>query len=200
MAKPRVEREPIVERMITLSDALVAIAMTLLVLSIEVPDVSGSDLGSALADLWPNFFAWLLSFVILAVLWYAQHTSLVELESAGGRVLMINFVFLAAISVIPFTSQLLGEYGSQGLATAIYAGNIALATLALFVLDWVAELGGHHVESADPTEPIAEIVPTAVFVISIPVALFVSAEIAQYSWISIVVLHPLVGWLEARRS
>ncbi len=200
MAEPRVEREPIVERMITLSDALVAIAMTLLVLSIEVPDVSGSDLGSALADLWPNFFAWLLSFVILAVLWYAQHTSLVVLESAGGRVLIVNFVFLAAISVIPFTSQLLGEYGSQGLATAIYAGNIALATLALYVLDWMAELGGHHVESADPMEPIAEIVPTVVFVISIPVALFVSTEIAQYSWISIVVLRPLVGWLEARRS
>lgn len=188
--------------MITLSDALVAIAMTLLVLSIDVPDVpAGSNLGSALEGLWPEFFSWLLSFVILAILWRAQHFSLVALESAGGFLVAVHFVFLATISVIPFTSGLLGEFGDDGLATAIYAGNIALAVLALDAFDWLAKLRGHHLPGADPIEPVADLVPALVFALSIPIALLWSAEIAQYFWISILLLRPLAARLDrARRA
>ena len=128
-------------RLLTLSDGVFAIAMTLLALDLTVP----SDLGShptsqqlihALAQHSDRYWSFLLSFYVIAIYWGA-HRRLMRSVVTFHPVLVRDTVFLLLlVAAMPFPASLLGQYGSTPFAVALYGAVNALATLALILLTY----------------------------------------------------------------
>jgi uncharacterized membrane protein len=128
-----------VERIAALSDGVFAIAMTLIVLEIHVPPVEAvhteAQLIDAVCALTPRFVTYLLSFLTLGIFWVGQQTQLNHLERAGRDLSWVHLVFLASISLMPFSTSLLAEYITFRFALALYWLNI-LAPGLLLLLSW----------------------------------------------------------------
>ena len=176
-------------RVVAFSDGVFAIAMTLLVLNLEVP-VNSTDLWADLADLGPQFVAYALSFAVVGRLWIIHHRFFAEVTHFDGRLIGINLLYLGLVVLIPFTTEVLGEYGDETAGVVPYALNISIVTFigSLLVydavrsgltrpgLEWVTERpwrwGG---------------IPVAVvFLASVPIA-FLSPTVAEISWATLIV-------------
>ncbi len=122
------------ERISAFSDGVFAIAVTLLVLDIKVPDpaqTTAAQLPGRLLHLWPELFSYALSFVIIGVYWVAHHLMLHPLKRADRTLLWINNLFLMCVAFIPFSAGLLGQFRHDRTAVAVYGGNLVLTGLAL---------------------------------------------------------------------
>jgi uncharacterized membrane protein len=125
-------------RLEAFSDGVFAIAATLLVLELRVPE-SGTDLVHALVDLWPAYAAYLVSFLTIGIIWVNHHTLLEHCRRADRRFLYLNLLLLVTVAIVPFPTALVGRYilsetGSTA-ALAIYglgAVLIAIAFSAVF--------------------------------------------------------------------
>src|SRR3954470_17218264 len=92
-------------RLEAFSDGVFAIAITLLVLDLTVPSTAEAHeigLGAALAAEWPTYFAYLVSFLVIGVIWINHHTMFTLVSRVDRRVLFVNLSLLLTISVIPF--------------------------------------------------------------------------------------------------
>lgn len=125
---------PPVERTLTLSDGVVAIALTLLVLQLRVPSVpnatSARDLAAQLSKDGNQFITYAIAFYVIAHFWLVHHRVFRHISGHQEGLAWLNFAFLFTISVMPFTSELLGTYGGNPLAVDIFAFNLLLANLA----------------------------------------------------------------------
>jgi uncharacterized membrane protein len=119
-----------VNRVEALTDGVFAIAMTVLVLGLELPRGAGS-LGERLWSLWPKLASYVLSFVMLGVLWIGHHFQLHHLRSVDRVLIWLNLAFLLAITFLPFGAAVLGAEYTQPGAIALYAGTILLGGVAL---------------------------------------------------------------------
>jgi len=125
------------ERISAFSDGVFAIAVTLLVLDIKVPDAAtttASQLPARLLHLWPELFSYALSFVIIGVYWVAHHLMLHPLKRADRTLLWINNLFLMCVAFIPFTAGLLGQFRHDRVAVAVYGASLVLTSLSLQLL------------------------------------------------------------------
>ncbi len=135
---------PSIDRLLALSDGVVAIALTLLVLQLRVPSLpsasadSASALAAALAKGTDQLTAYVISFYVVAQFWLVHHRVFQHLVGQEEGLAWWNFAFLFTITIMPFTSDMLGEYGSNPLAVDIFALNLLLAALATQA---TAELG-----------------------------------------------------------
>ncbi len=173
------------DRVANFTDAVIAIALTLLVLNIDVP--SGrpdSEVADIVRGVGPKLFTLTLSFVIIAVFWRFHHRLVARLTSMSPRWVWANMVFLLTIVLVPFSSELIGEYGSTAPAVIVYAVNITALSWSLMLLDVVALRD----DAVDPQArrsirggALSSFFVGAVFVVSIPVA-FVSVTAAEVSW------------------
>jgi uncharacterized membrane protein len=123
-----------VNRTEALSDGIFAIALTLLVLELKLPEsaVAQKTLLQILAEDWHPFLGWIISFIVLARLWMIQHDLLASASRCSSRTIMINFVFLATISLVPFSAHIVGLYElSEPLALQIFAVQLTISALAL---------------------------------------------------------------------
>lgn len=127
-----------VERLLALSDGVVSIALTLLVLQIAVPAVSSmqhphaaSDLASQLGKNLDGWLSYVISFYVVIQFWILHHQVFRRIARQQERLVLWNAVFLFAVSVMPFTSDLLGKDGSNPLSVSIFALNLLLANLAI---------------------------------------------------------------------
>lgn len=130
------------DRVEAFSDGVFAVAITLLVLDLRVPSTSGS-LMSALADEWPDFAAFAISFVVIGVVWVNHHTLFHQLASVDRTLLFCNLGLLMTVVLIPFATSLFAQYvvhsGSQAsVAAALFNGVQLLMALAFYVCGaWV---------------------------------------------------------------
>ena len=128
------------DRIIFFSDAVFAIVMTLLILDIQVPsipaDLVSTELPRQVLDLWPEFFSYVLSFLVIGTYWMAHHGTFRYIESYDRVLMGLNLLFLLSISFVPFPTALLGEYGDQRFAVALYAVSLAIPRL-LLALIWL---------------------------------------------------------------
>jgi TMEM175 potassium channel family protein len=185
-------------RTISFSDAVIAIAITLLALDLKVPQVPESsaagELLPALLGLWPNLFSFLLSFWIIGSYWLA-HRRISELVGAyDQRMQLINLLFLMWIVLMPFSTALVGEYEHQQLPVIIYAVHNILTSLTLTWLWRHAIRDSRLVEAnLDPRlvghSHFRSLVVQSVFVLSIGIS-FISVDVARLSW---VLIWPLTG-------
>jgi uncharacterized membrane protein len=121
-------------RLETFADGVFAIAATLLVLEIGVPDLaSGQSLGSALLDLWPSYLAYATSFLTIAIMWANHHTVFRQIREADLPFLYLNLALLLLIAFVPFPTTLLADYawGAEGRDAALTYG-VTLTIIAVF--------------------------------------------------------------------
>ena len=108
------------DRTIAFSDAVIAVAITLLVVTLDVPEVSDEKLGDAVLDLGPQMIAYVASFWLIAGFWIEHHQFGRRLKAIDTGLMRINLVFLGAISLVSFGTALFGQYSTKVLAVAIY--------------------------------------------------------------------------------
>ncbi len=121
-------------RIQALSDGVFAIAMTLLVLDLRVPEVTGGNetLLYALAAMWHKFAGFALGFVLLGTLWVNHHYQFHYIRRTDRTLLWINLLLLMLISALPFGVALLGRYWASPVATAVYGGFMLLSGSCLY--------------------------------------------------------------------
>jgi uncharacterized membrane protein len=127
------------KRLETLVDGIFAIAMTLLVLSLAVPQltppVTDSALRAALVGLIPNLISMVVSFLLLSIFWKIHHKFFKQIEYINGTLLWINVIWLLFIVLVPFSETLTGDYG--GTMTAHFVFNLNMMGIALLLfLNW----------------------------------------------------------------
>jgi uncharacterized membrane protein len=174
-------------RIVAFSDGVFAIAITLLVLALDVPE-STDDLTRALENQSGDLFAYALSFAVLGKWWLLHHRFFSSLQRFDGPLMGLNLFYLAWIALVPFTSEVLGDYGDETAGVVLYAANmagVALTFAAQIVYSYrrglmKPELRGLERRFAAP----ATFLTAAVFLASIPVA-FVSPDVAPLMWLVI---------------
>ena len=202
---PEVEgrRAPVKEtiefaRIVAFTDGVFAIAITILVLGIDVPDeLPGPDLHDFLVEEWPQLFAYFLSFAVIGRHWVAHHHVFGMLQNFDQRLMAINLVYLSLVVLIPFPTDLLGEYGSRPDPVVMYAFVIGSASLLSWLMLRYA-LARQHIHpdavAAAREASAGTAQPAIVFYVSIPIAL-VAPVVAQLSWLML----PVLGLLRRRR-
>ena len=128
-------------RLESFSDAVIAVAATLLVLNVTVPMVQGSEtLGHALGNRWHVYLAYAVSFITIGIIWINHHVVFSRLRIADHAILMLNLLLLLWVALIPFATSLMTEYLRKGhgqhLAAAVYAGMFLLMSISFATLNW----------------------------------------------------------------
>ena len=177
------------DRVAFFSDAVFAIAMTLLVVGIGIPQVRDANLERALGDKDAEIFSFFLSFVVIGFYWLAHHRLFASLARVDRRLMEINLLFLAAIAFMPFPTALVGSYGNRPIAVVLYASTLAAASFLDALMVWRAHaadlLRRPLTSEVFRWTIVASLAPVVVFVVSIPVAYAASPEWALYTWILI---------------
>jgi uncharacterized membrane protein len=117
-------------RIEALTDGIYAVAMTLLVIDLKLPDAhllhNHDDFVAALVALLPKALAWFISFFVLAIFWLGQHRGFHRLKVVDSTFVWLNIVQLCFVSLLPFSASLIGEYGGTFEAHCFYNGNMVL--------------------------------------------------------------------------
>jgi uncharacterized membrane protein len=145
-------------RLEAFSDGVMAIAVTLLVLEIHVPardDLHGS-LGEALLEQWPSYLGYVVSFLVIGIIWVNHHAMFAHIARVDRTILFLNLLLLMVISAIPFPTALLAEYLSSGddshIAAAIYSATMLAMSVSFLALWYTVSRRGNllheHVDRA----------------------------------------------------
>lgn len=141
-------------RLDAITDGIFAVAMTLLVIELKIPETAhitdATQLAQALAHLLPKFFGWVISFLVLALFWWGHHRAFHFVRVVDGKLVFINILFLAFVSFMPFASALSGEYGGFFLSQLVYSGN--MLTISLLAL-WMWRYLHHNPQLCHPPMP-----------------------------------------------
>jgi uncharacterized membrane protein len=178
------------ERLIFFSDAVFAIAITLLVLEIRLP--SGTDSASnhqlflLLTGLWHKYLAYLISFFTIGLSWISHHHKFLHIQRVDNQLLTLNLLMLMMIAFIPFPTAVMSE-NTNFTATCFYALIMIMACLSGLILWWYAARNHKLIDpNLDQHQIWREVlVPTAtmaIFAFSIGVALF-DAGLARICWL-----------------
>jgi uncharacterized membrane protein len=203
----RAESSRELERILFFSDAVFAIAITLLVLNIEVPDIPqglvAQELPGQLLALWPKYFSYVISFLVILIFWISHHTIFSTIRGYDRPLIWLNSLFLMFVAFLPFPTALLGEYGSQQLVVVIYAGSVAITRLVLSVAWWYAYDKPHLMRSSMELGTarafhIRALYLPLVFLLSIGISFF-SVSAAVYSWVLLLVGDSVVLYLLRRQ-
>jgi uncharacterized membrane protein len=177
-------------RIVAFSDGVFAIAITLLVLNIHIPQhlAPGQSLGDALSDQKGNFFAYALSFAVIARLWLVHHRFCGEITHFDGNLMALNLFYLGFVVLVPFTSDVLGNHGGISEAVIVYAIDLALVNfIGAWMFLYAARAGltlERFVRYVENPLRLRNVVGGLVFALSIPVAL-VSPTAATLMWVAL---------------
>ena len=185
------------ERLILFSDAVFAIAITLLVIEIKIPDLHGdvSDklLLESLGHLVPKFLGFIFSFMLIGLYWTIHHRMFGFVTSFDGKLLWMNLFFLFFIALMPFSTGFYGEYSGTELFTkqlkiplTFYVLNFCCVGLMNYLM-WIRICNPKH-KLADPPidERVAKqakarsLVVPLIFLLMIPIAYFIGVIYAVY--------------------
>ena len=140
------------------SDAVFAIAITLLVLEIKVPhDGSPSGLSHALVHLWPSYLAFLTSFCTIGMMWINHHRLFTLIQTADETLIAINLVLLLFITWVPFPTAVLAAYlrhPEEWSAAVLYSGTFVIIAIIFNVLWWHGMRRGHVPHKGWASHPI----------------------------------------------
>jgi len=177
------------ERIVFFSDAVMAIAITLLAIDLKVPEIVASaaaaELPRALSDLGPRFLSFLISFFVIGIYWMSHHRYFRFIQRYDGGLIVLNLLFLLFIVLMPFVAGLFGQYYYLPLGMSVYAAAVAATGLSMGALWWYASHRHRLVdEQLDEQFIRARSLALAVpllFLVSIPVTFF-SRTLAIVIW------------------
>ncbi len=185
-------------RLEAFSDGVFAIAVTLLIFQVKVPDhnevAAAGGLWSALGTHWPSYLGYLVSFLTLGIMWVNHHAIFQYVRRADRRFLLVNVLFLMGIAFVPFPTAVLAEYltqPGQRLAATLFYGGVLVAIALLFNLVWwagvrhrrllgpnVHEAGLDTISRRYRLGPIGYLVATALALVNIWASLAVHVGLA----------------------
>ena len=154
MVEPSTAAPSETARVEAFSDGVFAIAITLLVLEIRVPEPDstghGSTLLRALLGLWPSYLGYVISFVTIGVMWVNHHSMFVLIRRTDRYFLLLSVFFLMCIAFLPFPTAVLAEYlpepNGRRVAVAAYSASFVLIAFAYNALWWYAVREGRLLE------------------------------------------------------
>jgi len=190
------------KRVELLTDGIFAVVMTLLVLEISVPQISShdaidnaaaeSELLNGLFDLWPKLLSFGISFIILAIYWLAHHRQFYYIKHVNRTLVWINFMFLMAICLLPFSSSLLGEYYQQQISVFAFGAN-SIIIGSLLCIQWWYALSHYSTLVHQNLDPITKttalrrlLFGIAVYLIAIGIS-FVNVQLSVYFFAVIII-------------
>jgi uncharacterized membrane protein len=191
-----------------LTDGIFAVAMTLLVIELKLPEHAlvhgGADLADALIGLLPKAMSWALSFFVLALFWIGHHRAHAFVRRTDSRLVALNLLELAVVSLMPFSTALSGEYGRAMLAQVVFSTNMALLGItAFFVVRYIHR----HPELGPTPMPLATYRSARlrigglilISVVAVAIApLFASAAMGNIAFMLMALLTPISRRLERR--
>lgn len=187
-AKRREENEVEFSRIVAFSDGVFAIAITLLVLNLNVPThlPAGEKLNSILWDQHQDILAYVLSFAIIGRFWIVHHRFFGSVVSFDARLLGLNLFYLGWIAFFPFSARVFGDHAGDTAAIVLYALNLAGITLVgMGMTGYARRVGLSEMSAAEAREGGRRaITVAAVFLASIPVA-FVAPRLAPFLWLAL---------------
>jgi uncharacterized membrane protein len=121
------------------SDGVFAIAITLLVLEIHVPEHPEVGLGRALLDQWPTYASYVVSFFVIGIIWINHHAVFDHLVRADRILLFLNLLLLLWVALLPWPTNVLGAYMQEGgaderVAAVLYTGVMTLMGISFGAL------------------------------------------------------------------
>lgn len=174
------------ERANAFSDAVFAIAMTLLVLEIHVPEADGGDLAASLAALVPSYLTFVLSFVVVGAIWMSHHRKFRAIERLDQPMLRLNLLMLLVVASLPLPTAILGRFGDDALSVYIYAasiGAIGFLMSAMWIYAWHRGFVTAAVDVGVFRYVLVQSFPIpGMFLLSIPIAALWGATAAELTW------------------
>jgi uncharacterized membrane protein len=176
-------------RLTAFSDGVIAVAITLLILEIRLPEGFGemndAELWSAIVALWPRFAAFLLSFAVIGVYWMNHHRKFALIVKSDSGLKWLNLLFLLTICVVPFTTAVIAQ-NPGFVGTAVYAGVLMTCGLALGLI-WAYADRKDMIEPgfsrADRRRVLAgTLLVPLIFAISVPLS-FAHPDAAKLFWL-----------------
>lgn len=185
-----------VDRLAAFTDGVFAIAITLLVLDLELPDVSGKTIAELIQADLPKFYSWLISFLALGTLWLHHHYIVSQLRCSDVTILLLNLVLLLFVSVTPWTTSLIGAYSDQSIAVVLFSSSLGLAWLSIALIGMHARKCGLVLQDAPKPEPglmttLVSVRGALIALLSVGLA-YVDTTWAILVWLLLFLMHPFV--------
>ncbi|OJX47924.1 MAG: hypothetical protein BGO78_05240 [Chloroflexi bacterium 44-23] len=180
------------ERLVFFSDAVFAIAITLLALEIHLPvdagALSNQQLFKNLVAIWPKYLSFLISFLVIGNFWIAHHRRYHHIRRYDTHLMLLNLLVLMSIAFIPFPTAVISENGNRT-ATIFYALSIftagILSALLWLYASWKNRLLKDTFNGDLARRTLLSILSIpAIFLLSIGLA-FINPDLAKFSWILI---------------
>lgn len=134
-------------RLESLADGIFAFAMTLLIMSLIFPDTVPESANMEVQDLLfgqaDKFINYAMSFILLAVFWLAHHQQFHYIKRTDSRLLWINIFLLMFVTLVPFSTDIVGDFSGQTNAEVLFAVNLLMLGL-LFWANWVYATRNHR--------------------------------------------------------
>ncbi|MGV8144890.1 MAG: TMEM175 family protein [Methanothermobacter sp.] len=183
------------KRLETLVDGIFAIAMTILVLDLAVPQLTGSISNQAveqvLYTILPNLKSMVLSFILLALFWTIHHRIFKQIKYLNTTILWINLIWLLFIVLVPFSTSIVGDYGSYPISHAIFNLNL-LGVAVLLYINWhFADRSDLIHEKVDSSQIAITKKVNALFICISLLALFLSYIVPHWAEIVYLLIFPL---------
>lgn len=194
------------EHVIFFSDAIFAFSITIVLLSIEIPQLPNSateaDLMKELWKLQPAFESYAISFGVIGVYWILYHKVLSRISDSHPIMIGLNLVFLFFVTLISLFTVLNINYGNFHIVFILYAIILVLTGSTLALIWLVAVRTGLIQRDMSPNLRkiflLNSITPPIIFLISIGIS-FISIDVAQYFWLTIIPCRILVNKIEHRQ-
>src|SRR5437763_209762 len=150
---------------------------------------------SRLADRLPELVSYVVSFAVLGGLWVRHHGFFRSLARIDTPLTWLNLVYLALVAFLPYPTRILGRYGDEPAATALYATTIVLIAAAAITERVHADRARLLGPDAEPWSLAPALAVPLVFLVSIPVGFAAGGRTAQWTWAALL----LVGLARRRR-
>ena len=183
--KRRADNEVEFGRIVAFSDGVFSIAITLLVLNLGIDKgLTEGQIDNAIWDQREMFLSYAISFAVIGRFWLVHHRFFAEVQAFDARLIGLNLVYLGWIVLIPFSSEVLGEYGGKTTAVVIYSVNLAVVVLLGLLMS--ADARRRELTKIDDRthreNQIRATYIAGIFLLSIPIAL-VAPNVAPWLWL-----------------
>ena len=188
------------ERIVFFSDAVMAIAITLLVIDLKVPEIpaalAAAQLPARLEELVPRLGSFFISFIVIGVYWNAHHRYFTYIRRYDNLLILLNMLFLLFIVLMPFVASLFGLYSALPIGVIVYSSAVSLIGLSLAAIWFYATYQHRLVDEHLDMGVIrfrrwVALFGPLTFLISIPFALISPSATITVWWLAPLILFAL---------
>ncbi len=182
------------ERITALSDGVFAIAITLLVFGLSIPDqLPQGGMLAFITQLIPGFGSTIVAFIVLGVYWVGHHNMFKHIQRHDRVLMWLNILFLLFIAMMPFFAGLVGRYADEPIALALYAAWLMFTGLVLDLIWWYASRDLRLVDPAIDPDLVyfvhrRVLIAPLLYLISVGVA-FISPLITKLIFVAIILIY-----------